>query len=87
MRDTQQSKEKEDTGQGCRMRTGTRMMRDSNKDEEDEGKERQRQQQQHNNQKIVEDVVTYCSGDSVEEGCGKLWCRRQGNCHLGVMQQ
>ena len=53
----------------------------------DKGKEQQRQQQQHNNQKIVEDVVTYCSGDSVEEGCGKLWCRRQGNCHLGVMQQ
>ena len=33
MQDTQQSKEKEDTGQGCRMRTGTWMMRDSNKDD------------------------------------------------------
>ena len=72
MRDKQQSKEKEDTGQGCRM------MRTRFKEQ---------QRQQHNNQKIVEDVVTYCSGDSVEEGCGKLWCRRQGNCHLGVMQQ
>ena len=27
---TQQSKENEDTGQGCRMKTGMRMMRDSN---------------------------------------------------------
>ena len=38
------------------MRTGTRMMRDSNEDEEDKGRGRRRQQQRHNNQKIVEDV-------------------------------